>query len=335
MCLLWADDLVLLALNKESLQNLLNVLHEYCVEWGLTVNMKKTAIMVFNKAGRTLKCSKGLMFGEQEIPSLSSYCYLGITFTLAGSYKKAALELRHKANRGYYALRKIIDWKFLKRSTIIKLFYSLIKPITMYGCPIWIPYIIGNTLCTPWVDGVLSEQQTASLFAKAPCEQLHLSFLKWNLGTHKRTNNYTIWGDTGRYPLVIQAIKQCIKYYDRLADMDNSNNMVEHAFAEQQKGILPWYSKMAKIVEFWQPDRDTKISIGSKIKKDMLLSFNMLWKNCCKTSTKLKFYSRIRSRSIPSNDSGTIRIGETLNPHSNVIPLTQHRNWEIPELASS
>ena len=51
---------------------------------------------------------------------------------------------------------------------------------------------------------------------------------------------------------------------------------------------------MAKIVEFWQPDRDTKISIGSKIKKDMLLSFNVLWKNCCKTSTKLKFYSSIK-----------------------------------------
>ena len=155
--------------------------------------MKKTAIMVFNKAGRILKCSKGVMFGEQEIPSVSSYCYLGIIFTLAGSFKKAALELRHKANRGYHALRKIIDWKFLKRSTIIKLFGSLIKPITMYGCPIWIPYVTGNTLCTPWDNGELSEQQIASLFAKTPCEQLHLSFLKWNLDIHKRTSNCAIW----------------------------------------------------------------------------------------------------------------------------------------------
>ena len=102
--LLCADDLVLLALNKESLQSLINVLQEYCVEWGLKVNMKKTAIMVFNKAGRILKCSKGVMYGEQEIPSVSSYCYFGIIFTLAGSFKKAAFELHHKANRGYHTM---------------------------------------------------------------------------------------------------------------------------------------------------------------------------------------------------------------------------------------
>ena len=86
----------------------------------------------------------------------------------------------------------------------------------MYGCPIWIPYVTGNTLCTPWDNGELSEQQIASLFAETPCEQLHLSFLKWNLGTHKRTSNCVIWRDTGRYPLVINAIKQCFKYFDRL-----------------------------------------------------------------------------------------------------------------------
>ena len=61
----------------------------------------------------------------------------------------------------------------------------------------------------------------------------------------------------------------------------------------------------------------------------MLLSFNVLWKNCCKASIKLKFYSSIKpefgpdSRGIPNNDSGTIRIGETLIPHSNVLQITQ------------
>ena len=37
--LLWADDLVLLALDPESLQKMLLVLFEYCSEWGLSVNI--------------------------------------------------------------------------------------------------------------------------------------------------------------------------------------------------------------------------------------------------------------------------------------------------------
>ena len=39
--LLWADDLVLLALNEQSLQNILNILNEFCINWDLEVNLKK------------------------------------------------------------------------------------------------------------------------------------------------------------------------------------------------------------------------------------------------------------------------------------------------------
>ena len=106
--LLWADDLVLLALNKETLQKQLDVLYDYRVEWGLSVNMKKTAVMVFNKAGRILNCSRGFTFNNTEIDTVNSYCYLGVMFTLSGSFKHATDELRHKVNRGYFALRKVV-----------------------------------------------------------------------------------------------------------------------------------------------------------------------------------------------------------------------------------
>ena len=122
--LLWADDLVLLALNKETLQKQLDVLCNYCVEWGLSVNMKKTAVMVFNKTGRILNCSRGFTFNNTEIDTVNSYCYLGVMFILSGSFKPATNELRHKANRGYFALPKVVDWKYLKRSSIITLFDS-------------------------------------------------------------------------------------------------------------------------------------------------------------------------------------------------------------------
>ena len=107
--LLWADDLVLLALNPESLQLMLNTLPSYCSEWGLTVNTDKTAVMVFNRSGRQLKESFCFKFGEISIPSAKEYCYLGISFSINGSLKMAKEKLRQKGLRSYFALKRMLD----------------------------------------------------------------------------------------------------------------------------------------------------------------------------------------------------------------------------------
>ena len=49
---LWADDLVLLALDEKSLQALLTILGKFCEDWGLVVNLKKTKILTFTRSGR-------------------------------------------------------------------------------------------------------------------------------------------------------------------------------------------------------------------------------------------------------------------------------------------
>ena len=133
--LLWADDLILLALNEESLQILLNQLKDFCDNWGLVVNMTKTQVTVFNRSGRKLKESKIFKYGDLDIESTNEYTYLGITMSLTGTYYIAVANLRKKALRGYFALRSIVNWRFLK------LFDSLIKPILTYGCQIWLPYL--------------------------------------------------------------------------------------------------------------------------------------------------------------------------------------------------
>ena len=40
--LLWADDLVLMALDQQGLQKLLDCLHDFCASWGLAVNPDKS-----------------------------------------------------------------------------------------------------------------------------------------------------------------------------------------------------------------------------------------------------------------------------------------------------
>ena len=100
--LLWADDLILLALNAESLQKQLNCLYQFVSKWELQVNINKTNIMVFNSGSKLLQCSYGFRLGSLEIRPTRSYCYLGITFSLNGSFKLAIEELRKKALRAFY-----------------------------------------------------------------------------------------------------------------------------------------------------------------------------------------------------------------------------------------
>jgi hypothetical protein len=54
-CLLFADDLVLFSNTKEGLQSKLDILNDYCEEWCLGINPKKTKVLIFNKSGKLIK----------------------------------------------------------------------------------------------------------------------------------------------------------------------------------------------------------------------------------------------------------------------------------------
>ena len=50
--LLFADDIVLFGESPKDLQNSLDRLYDYCMKWGLSVNIDKTEVMVFRKGVR-------------------------------------------------------------------------------------------------------------------------------------------------------------------------------------------------------------------------------------------------------------------------------------------
>ena len=54
-CLMYADDIVLFSTFSAGLQQRLNALNRFCKEWCLDLNVSKTKILVFNKAGKLMK----------------------------------------------------------------------------------------------------------------------------------------------------------------------------------------------------------------------------------------------------------------------------------------
>ena len=138
--LLWADDLVLLAQDQESLQRLLDSLEVFCSNLGLTVNIQKTAIMVFNKASARLKVSETFTYNGTTVPSTKSYCYLGVVFSLNGSFTMNTKNLiGQKALRSIMSLKRSITFSVLAPEILMKIFDLLIVPIATYCHQIWLP----------------------------------------------------------------------------------------------------------------------------------------------------------------------------------------------------
>ncbi len=289
--LLWADDLVLLALDARSLQKLLDSLNVYAERWELSVNIKKTNVMVFNASSRILKCAYGFKLGDLDFSPVRTYSYLGIQFSLNGSFKHAIDVIRKKALRSFFSIRRILDTRALTTSTMLKLADSLIKPVATYGCPVWLP-------STNVIKAIISTTQGITIpkaAAKDPLETTHLKILKWVLGVHKKTNNNFCYGDTGRIPWTLTALPQCINYYLRasLAVEGNVNTLLYHTFQEQKQLNLTWYSTWSTIL---RSSTTAKPGLGPAhaTREHLKETFINHWEVELLKQSKMSFYTRVK-----------------------------------------
>ena len=258
--LLWADDLILLALDPSTLQSQLNILHEFCLEWGIEINIDKTKLIRFNsKYEDSGNYRSTFCLGSQELEEVDSYCYLGIQIHKSGSFSMARSELKQKAMRALYGLKNTINKSKLSFRSLTTLFDSLIKPIVLYGAPIYTPNMsIIKAICKNWnhyhnttIKHPSQPPLGQGLLRKISltnCEKVHLHFLKWALGVHRRASSAGVWGESGRYPLVYECINLTLNYVRRLQKLNN-NSLVSLAFKEQQNMKLDWYRGIEPLLE--------------------------------------------------------------------------------------
>ena len=185
--LLFADDAVLFSETREGLQNELNNLESYCKKWNLTVNVEKTKIVVFRKGG-VLGNNDHWFYAGHEIEIVSQFTYLGIVFYSGGSFMQNSKTLARKALRALHQL-----WQLLKEvqapvNISLNLFDSLVASVLNYGSEIW---------------GFMQADYI---------ERVHRKFCKYLLNVKTSTNNYAVYNELGRYPLVIERYIRIVKY---------------------------------------------------------------------------------------------------------------------------
>ena len=84
--LLYAEDTIVLAENACELQKSLDAVHDYCGMYNLTVNIKKTKIIVFSRG--KVKRFPTLKYGDNTIEVVSDYIFIGITMNFNNKFNK-------------------------------------------------------------------------------------------------------------------------------------------------------------------------------------------------------------------------------------------------------
>ena len=96
--LLSTDDLILIPETRTGLQSCLNNLQAYCQQWKLTVNNKKTKVMVVEKRQSSAQMHH-FSFKKEPLEICKLYPYLGTTITNNGKFKVNTQELCKSARR--------------------------------------------------------------------------------------------------------------------------------------------------------------------------------------------------------------------------------------------
>ena len=246
--LLWADDLILLSLDKKTAQKQLNALAKFCQSWGIEINELKTQVVIFQKNPPSTPDVKFELNGS-PIKIVDSYSYLGIILHQSGSVQFAQKNLKTKAMRAFFGLKRAVIRSKLSFKALTILFDSLIKPIVLYGAPIWAPNSSTWSTIAKASDPLLHNQKNfLKTLGGSIQEKVHLSFLKWALGVHRKASNIGVWGESGRSPLFYESIRLSINYFKRLENLD-STCLVSAALREQKKLKLPWFTRMKSVLQ--------------------------------------------------------------------------------------
>ena len=227
--LLLADDLALISESRYGLQQLLSGFQNFCKQWHLVVNMDKTKFSIYNSNLARCSDTTPILYNNEEVKQTSDYVYVGINFST--EKKRFACHLDNvadSANKAIFAamsLAKNAIGGEMSALTYLHIFDTQIRPILEYGSAIW---FTNKSL------EVLEKVQT--------------KFFKRALGVGDSTPHLSLYGDTGKFPLLLRQRYAFLKFWVRLTQMPKGS-VLRDIYEEHTLLNTPYMIKVRSALE--------------------------------------------------------------------------------------
>ena len=290
--LLLADDLALISESKYGLQKLIEGFQNFCKQWHLVVNMDKTKFSVFNSNLAHNSDSNPITYNKEEVKQTSDYVYVGINFSTDNkrfaSHLDNVAESANKAIFAAMALAKNAIGGEMSALTYLHIFDTQIRPILEYGSVIW---FTNKSL------EVLEKVQT--------------KFFKRALGVGDSTPHLALYGDTGKFPLLLRQRHAFLKYWVRLTQMPKGS-ILRDIYEEHMALNTPYMLKVRSALEAAGviPDelpivnKDNTNFFLKIIRNNNEFIFKSMWYNEINDSEKnpmLRLYKNFKSEFKPES----------------------------------
>ena len=100
-------------------------------------------------------------------------------------------------------------------------FDHTVKPILLYSSEIWGCF---NPFSSKFRNGLSLDK----IYPNNDPDKLHMKFSKFTLGVHKKSSNFAVMSELGRYPYYIDIIKAMFKFWYRIEHL-HSNTLLHNA----------------------------------------------------------------------------------------------------------
>uniref|UniRef100_A0A8D8Y198 Craniofacial development protein 2 n=1 Tax=Cacopsylla melanoneura TaxID=428564 RepID=A0A8D8Y198_9HEMI len=134
-CIRFADDVVLLAEDEESMNQMLEVTYEELSKSKLKINAKKTKYMTIEKAEED--SNTHIKIRGVEIEKVDSFCYLGSEITKENRSLKDVKKRIALAKCAFRKKQNLITNKKLNLETRKKFVKTYVWSVLNYGCETW------------------------------------------------------------------------------------------------------------------------------------------------------------------------------------------------------